>query len=216
MNWLKALVSRPAFFLFGAVLTALALNAMNSWFNQVGTSSVSPSRQTRRVRSAPSVVIHPETVKAPSLSPKVAAQIEKDLGLGKGSVTTAGDILVGKLGDVTVLDEVTQKDAPPEGSKTTSTSLLKKDGTTETVLTTKLPWYSFNQRIGFGLGLKQATIPDFQNFTQAAKTDWDFYGLWEPLHFPKWRSHLRFTINPGHFESFDTVVYGLHLEYRGD
>lgn len=216
MIWLKALASRPAFFLFGVIAAALALNAMNSWFSQQATSSVSPSQPTRRVRSAPSVEIHPETIKVPALKPKVAAQIEEDLGLGKGSITTAGDILVGKLGEVTVLDEAEQGSAPPEGSKTTATSVLKQDGTTQTILTTKLPWYSFNQRIGFGLGLKQATVPDFQNFAQAAKTDWDVYGLWEPLHFPKWRSHLRLTVNPGHFESFDTVVYGLHLEYRGD
>lgn len=216
MNWLKALVSRPAFFLFGIALAAISLNAMNSWFSHQATSSVSPSQPTRRVRSAPSVVIHPETIKAPALKPKVAAQIERDLGLGKGSITTAGDILAGKLGEVTVLDEAEQKDAPPEGSKTTATSVLKKDGTTDTILTTRLPWYSLNQRVGFGLGIQQAQVPDFQNLTTRAQANWDAYFLWEPVHFPKWRSHLRFTINPGHFESFDTVVYGLHLEYRGD
>lgn len=220
MIWLRqawtALTSRPAFFLCGVLVAALVLNGMNSWFSRQATSSVSPSQPTRRVRSAPSVEIKPPIVKAPSLKPKVAAAIERDYNLGKGSVTTAADIVLGTLSDKTVLDEVETKHPLPEGSEVKAIAVLDKSGKTDIILVDRLPWYSFNQRVGVGLGLRETGIPSGLQDEFDFKDGIDAYLLWEPLHFPKWRSHLRLTVRPVSFSRVEDIEYGLHLEYRGD
>lgn len=196
-------------------MAALALNGMNSWFSREGTSSVYASRPTRRVRSAPSVEIHPPIVKAPALKPKVAAQIEKDYGFSKGSVTTSGDVLLDRLREKTVLDEA--ETAPlPEGSRVAAISTIGQDGETETTIRSTLPLFSLNQRVGFGLGFRHTGLPQAIQDAEQVYDGLNGYLLWEPLHFPRWRSHVRLTLDPGHFTGFDDVQYAIHWEYRGD
>ena len=212
----RVLISRPAFFLVGVIFAVILLNMASSWLEREATSSVSASRQTRRVRSAPSVEIKPPIVKAPALKPKVAAQIEKDYGFGKGSVTTAGDIALGQLKEKTVLDEAETAGPIPEGAEVKSISTLGKDGETTTTISTELPLFSLNQRVGFGLGFQVSGVPAPVADAAGLADGLNGYFLWEPLHFPKWRSHVRLTVDPGHFNDPDLIQYKIHWEYRGD